>query len=72
MDEIGSGASPVAGVGINGFEYPDSAVTVLVILFDSDKISFKIFKNSISLEDMNLTYDKHQVLCFVFTTRTLP
>jgi hypothetical protein len=24
------------------------------------------------LEDMNLTYDKHQVLCFVFTTRTLP
>jgi hypothetical protein len=58
----GSRVSPVAGVGINGFEF--STVTVVVILFDSDKINFKVFKNSILLEDMELTYDKPQVLCF--------
>jgi hypothetical protein len=44
--------SPVAGAGINGFEFPDSTVTVLVILFDSDKINFKIFKNCNFLQDM--------------------
>jgi hypothetical protein len=70
VDDIGSGAPPLAGVDITGFEYPDSAVTVLVILFDSDLIRCKIFKKFI-LENMNL-YDKPQVLCFLFTPHTLP
>jgi hypothetical protein len=45
---------------------------MLVTLFDYDKISFKIFKNSILLEDMNLTYDSPQVLCSLLTPHTLP
>jgi hypothetical protein len=42
VEDIGLITAPVTAVGINDFECPDSAFTMLVILLESDIIRFQI------------------------------